>query len=60
MACTRVNPYWSISQREYHVCQNCTVGNNIEVDKKRTGYTAPAGYVLCERCQKIIAGTLPR
>jgi len=60
MPCTRVNPYWSISQREYHVCQNCTVGNNIEPDKYRTGVVAPAGYTLCTRCQQIIAGLVSR
>ena len=60
MACTRVNPYWSITQRDYHVCQNCTVGDNIERDKFRTATNPPAGYALCHRCQQIIAGVVSR
>lgn len=60
--CTTVNPYWSARQGEdkYHVCKNCTVGNDIEADYYRTGLSAPAGYKLCDRCQKIQAGEISR
>ena len=60
--CTKVNPYWSTrkGETEYHVCSNCTVGNNIEADYLKSGFSAPAGYTLCSRCKKIQAGEISR
>lgn len=36
----------------YHICSNCTVGNNIEKENKVEG--TGEGKV-CERCLKLIA-----
>lgn len=58
MACQRVQPYYSVDAPDYHVCSNCTVGNNIEHDKLRVGN--PGGRRLCQRCQQIIAGIISR
>jgi hypothetical protein len=58
MACQRVQPYFSVDRPDYHVCVNCTVGNNIEQDKLRTGN--PGQRYLCHRCQQIIAGIVSR
>lgn len=50
-------PYHSIDGRAYHIYIDCTVGNNIERDKKRRG---TGNLRLCKRCKKIKAGKLPR
>jgi RNA polymerase-binding transcription factor DksA len=58
MSCTKVQPYFSVDRPDYHVCSNCTVGNNIERDKLQVGN--PGTRSLCIRCQQIIAGTVTR
>ncbi len=35
----------------YHVCSNCTEGNNIEVGNKSSG---KGNGHLCKRCEKLI------
>lgn len=35
----------------YHVCKNCTVGNNIEAQNLREG--KPEGARLCESCAEL-------
>jgi len=47
------NPYHSIGTKVYHVYSDCTVGNNIERDKRRSG---TGGKKLCETCKEIRAG----
>jgi len=60
--CKEVTPYWSTRKGEdrYHVCSNCTVGDNIEKDYLKSGAITPVGYTLCDRCKKIRAGELTR
>ncbi|HTR39865.1 MAG TPA: hypothetical protein VMH80_28525 [Bryobacteraceae bacterium] len=58
MACQKSQPYYSVDRLDYHVCVNCTVGNNIEKDKLRVGN--PGNRDLCKRCQQIIAGIVSR
>jgi len=57
--CKETTPYWSVDSNVYHVCANCSVGNNIERDKRRSG-TSTTGRTLCERCKAIRAGTYDR
>ena len=56
--CREVKPYFSVDSEVYHICSNCTTGNNIEPDKHRRGN--PGRRRLCQRCQDIRAGKLPR
>ena len=60
--CTQVTPYWSTRAGEdkYHVCKNCTVGDNIESDYLKSGPNPPSGYSLCDRCKRIQAGEISR
>lgn len=60
--CKEVTPYWSTRQGEtvYHVCGNCTVGDNIEPDYRASGQVHPANLILCDRCKRIRAGELSR
>jgi hypothetical protein len=34
----------------YHVCTNCTEGNNIEIENKLSG---TGGGALCQRCSEL-------
>jgi hypothetical protein len=57
--CTSTAPYWSEDSNIYHTCSNCSTGDNIQSDKKKSGY----GYgnrTECDRCKKIKAGELTR
>lgn len=59
MSCTRVTPYWSVDSDVYHVCSNCSVGNNIERDKRRSGHSYGRRR-QCHRCKEIISGRVSR
>jgi superfamily II helicase len=59
MACTKVTPYWSTDSDVYHVCSECSVGNNIESDKRRSGYDY-GNRTKCDRCKDIEAGKVSR
>jgi hypothetical protein len=37
MACQKTEPYYSVDSDVYHVCRNCTLGDNIESDKRESG-----------------------
>lgn len=58
MSCTRVTPYYSVDSDVYHVCRNCTIGDNIESDKRESG--SPGSRRMCKRCKDIIAGRVER
>jgi hypothetical protein len=60
--CKEVTPYWSTREGEdrYHVCDNCSVGDNIEPDYRKSGSAPPAGYSLCTRCTEIREGKYTR
>ena len=49
----RCNPYHSVDSDVYHIYSDCTVGNNIERDKKKQG---TGGKRLCAVCKEIRAG----
>jgi len=51
------SPYHSVNGDVYHIYSDCTVGNNIERDKRRSG---TGGLRLCQRCRDIRAGKLTR
>ncbi len=54
---TQCSPYHSVDQKVHHIYSDCTSGNNIEPDKRRSG----TGHLpLCERCKDIRAGKLSR
>lgn len=59
MPCEETTAYWSKTQDIYHVCKNCTVGDNIESDKRESSVNW-GNRTLCDRCKKIRAGELPR
>ena len=47
----RVSPFYSVKNPGvYHVCSNCTEGNNIEKENKRQG---TGGGKLCNRCSQL-------
>jgi hypothetical protein len=50
------SPYHSKDSDVYHIYSDCTVGNNIEPDKRRPG---PAKR-LCSVCKDIRAGKRSR
>jgi hypothetical protein len=54
---TRVPPYHSDDQDVYHVYKECSVGNNIERDNKKSG---TGGKRLCKRCIMISSGEVSR
>src|ERR1043165_55854 len=56
--CEEVTPYWStrVGETRYHVCKNCTVGDNIESDYRKSGPNPPSHLSLCDRCKDIRAG----
>jgi hypothetical protein len=58
MACQTRAPYWSVDSTVYHICGNCTTGDNIQPDKRKSGN--PGKRTLCDRCKKIRAGKLTR
>lgn len=58
MACERTSSYYSVDSDVYHVCRNCTLGDNIESDKRRTG--DPGKRRKCQRCKDIMAGRVER
>ena len=35
--CGKVKPFHSIKRDVYHVCSECTEGNNIEPENRRSG-----------------------
>jgi len=37
LECKIVPPYYSENQDVYHMCGNCTEGNNIEPENRRSG-----------------------
>ena len=44
--------YYSIKVLNiYHVCKNCTVGNDIEKENLKVGQ--PAGARLCDECKDL-------
>ncbi len=47
------SPYHSIGGDVYHVYSDCTVGNNIEKDKWRSG---TGNLPLCQVCKDIRSG----
>jgi len=59
MSCEETTPYWSEDSSVYHVCRNCSVGDNIQPDKKKTGYNY-GNRTLCDRCKDIRAGKVSR
>lgn len=54
---TSSSPYHSIDSDVYHIYIDCTVGNNIERDKKRLG---SGGRKLCQVCKDIRDGKRDR
>jgi len=58
MPCQQVNPYYSVDSGVYHICRNCTIGDNIESDKLQRGN--PGNRRLCHRCKDIRAGKISR
>ena len=50
-------PYHSIDGEVYHIYSDCTVGNNIERDKMRSG---KSGRRLCSVCKDIRDGKRKR
>jgi hypothetical protein len=58
MACQKVSPYYSKDSDIYHICYNCTLGDNIESDKRQSGN--PGKRKLCQRCKDIRAGRVER
>lgn len=58
MACNEVRPYYSKDSDVYHICSNCTLGDNIERDKLERG--APGRRHLCQRCKDIRARKVSR
>jgi len=58
MPCTEVTPYYSKDSDVYHICKNCTLGDNIEPDKLKN--SAPGRRHLCQRCKDIRAGKVTR
>jgi hypothetical protein len=58
MSCRRITAYYSVDSNVYHVCQNCTLGDNIEADKRESG--KPGSRKMCQRCKDIIAGRVSR
>ncbi len=59
MACRETTPYWSLDSSIYHVCRNCTLGDNIQPDKRKSGSNT-IGRHLCNRCKDIRAGKVTR
>jgi hypothetical protein len=53
----QTSPYHSVDGDVYHIYSDCTVGNNIERDKKRTG---TGGKRLCSICKDIRDGKRTR
>jgi hypothetical protein len=58
MSCQQVSPYYSTTSATYHICKNCTLGDNIEADKLESG--SPGKRHLCQRCKDIRAGKVSR
>jgi hypothetical protein len=50
-------PYHSEDSDVYHIYSDCTVGNNIETDKRRNG---EGGNRLCKNCEAIKLGLRKR
>lgn len=53
----KCNPYHSVDREVYHIYKECTVGNNIEKDKRRIG---DGGNRLCKNCEAIKKGLRKR
>lgn len=53
----KCSPYHSVDGDVYHIYRDCTVGNNIEKNKKRSGM---GGLKLCSVCKDIRAGKRKR
>lgn len=43
--------YSALEPEKYHVCKNCTTGNNIEARNLREG--KPEGARLCKDCAEL-------
>ncbi|MBP9864211.1 hypothetical protein KBC54_02055 [Patescibacteria group bacterium] len=54
---TRCLAYHSIDSDVYHWFRDCSVGDNIERDKKRSG---TGNLRKCDRCQRIERGEVTR
>ena len=50
----RKAPWHSIKSGVYHVCSNCSTGNNIESENKRPG---TGSKPLCSECRRLISDT---
>lgn len=57
MHMARTTPYHSINGTVHHVYTQCTVGNNIERDKRRDG---TGNLPLCSVCHDIDRGLRDR
>lgn len=53
----KCQPYHSVDSNVYHVFSDCTVGNNIEIDKRMAG---KGGMRLCKICEGIKEGRRQR
>jgi len=53
----KCHPYHSIDQDVYHFYTECSVGNNIEADKRRSG---TGDKRRCKRCIMIENGEVSR
>jgi len=58
MSCQQVKAYYSTGADVYHNCNNCTLGDNIEPDKRESG--KPGNRRLCKRCKSIQTGKVTR
>ena len=47
----KASPWYSIKRNVHHVCTNCTEGNNIETENRRSG---TGGHPLCLTCSNLI------
>ena len=48
----KVSPWYSIKSYVHHVCTNCTEGNNIEPENRRSG---TGEHPLCKTCSDLIS-----
>jgi len=53
-------PYHSVRSYVYHIYSDCTVGNNIETDKRRDSKGEGAKLRLCKNCEAIRQGRRKR
>ncbi len=53
----KVAPYHSLGGTRHHVYSDCSLGNNIERDKRKRG---TGGKPMCSRCRDIASGKASR